>query len=225
MDRVSQGRGARILVHGHRGARARMPENSLAAFHYAIACGVDAIEMDLVLTGDGQIVVAHDPLLEAGTEPRLDDVFRLASMGAFLYDLEIKWRTPTEPHALVEYVLDKIRQWRLEARVSILSFDFRVLRIMRKLAQEIRLAALTDSDPRAFSEIAKEVANAETIVPEFPLVTREKVEAAHAAALQVVPWTVNAPRDWDAMIAAGVDGIITDDPAALIAHLQARGLR
>jgi glycerophosphoryl diester phosphodiesterase len=43
--------------------------------------------------------------------------------------------------------------------------------------------------------------------------------------LHVVPWTVNAPRDWDAMIAAGVDGIITDDPAGLIGHLKARGLR
>ena len=41
----------------------------------------------------------------------------------------------------------------------------------------------------------------------------------------VVPWTVNTPCDWDAMIAAGVDGIITDDPAGLIVHLEARGLR
>jgi glycerophosphoryl diester phosphodiesterase len=225
MDRVSQGRDAKILVHGHRGARARMPENTLAAFHYAIGCGVDAIEMDLVLTGRGQIVVAHDPVLEARAEPRLDDVFRLASMGDFAYDLEIKWHARGEPDAFVESVLHKIRQWRLEARVSILSFDFRVLRMMRKLAPAVRLAALTDSDPRAFSEIAKEAANAETIAPEYHFVTREKVEAAHAAALHVVPWTVNAPRDWDALIAAGVDGIITDDPAALIAHLQARGLR
>jgi len=37
--------------------------------------------------------------------------------------------------------------------------------------------------------------------------------------------TVNAPRDCDAMLAAGVDGIITVDPAALIAHLEARVLR
>ena len=225
MHRVSQGHHARILVHGHRGARARMPENTLAAFHYAIGCGVDAIEMDLVLTGDSQVVVSHDPILQAGAEPRLDDVFRLASMGDFAYDVEIKWRAPAEPDALVECVLDKIRQWHLEARLNILSFDFRVLRMMRKLAPEVRLSALTETDPRAFSQIAKEAANAETIAPEFHLVTREKAEAAHAAALQVVPWTVNAASDWDAMIAAGVDGIITDDPAALIAHLQARGLR
>jgi len=215
----------RVLVHGHRGARARRPENTLSAFQYAIRCGVDAIEMDLVLTGDGHVVVAHDPVLKAGAEPRLDDVFRLAPMGSFAYDVEIKWRAPAEPDTFVRSVLGKIREWRLEARVSILSFDFRVLRIMRSLAPEIRLSALTETDARSFNEIAKEAANAETVAPRFYLVTAAKVEAAHTAALQVVPWTVNTPRDWDAMIAAGVDGIITDDPAALIAHLEARGLR
>jgi glycerophosphoryl diester phosphodiesterase len=219
------GSSPRILVHGHRGARARRPENTLSAFQYAIRCGADAIEMDLVLTGDGQIVVSHDPVPKAGPEPRLDDVYRLASMGDFAYDVEIKWHTPAEPDAFVESVLDKIREWHLEARASILSFDFRVLRVMRKLAPEIRLSALTESDARSFTEIANEAGNAETIAPEFHLVNREQVAAAHAVALQVVPWTVNTPRDWDAMIAAGVDGIITDDPASLIAHLQARRLR
>ena len=216
--------GPRIRVHGHRGARARMPENTLAGFQYAVRCGADAIELDLVLTGDGQVVASHDPVLKAGPEPRLDDLFRLASMGSFAYDVEIKWRTPAEPRALVESVLDKIREWRLEARVSILSFDFRVLTIMRSLAPEIRLCALTETDARGFNEIAKEAASAETVAPQFHLVSAAKVEAAHAAGLQVVPWTVNAPRDWDALIAAGVDGIVTDDPAALIAHLKARGL-
>jgi glycerophosphoryl diester phosphodiesterase len=202
-----------------------MPENTVAAFQYAIGCGVDAIEMDLVLTGDGHVVVAHDPVRKAGAEPRLDDVFGLASMGSFAYDVEIKWRARAEPDALVQSVLDKIRAWRLEARVSILSFDFRVLKIMRKLASEIRLSALTETGAASFSEIAKRAANAETIAPRFHLVSAAKVEAAHAAGLQVVPWTVNSPRDWDAMISANVDGIITDDPAALIAHLEARGLR
>ena len=202
-----------------------MPENTVAAFQYAIGCGVDAIEMDLVLTGDGQIVVSHDPILVAGPEPRLDDIFGLASLGSFAYDVEIKWRTSAEPDALVASVLDKIRAWHLKARVSILSFDFRVLRVMRKLAPEIRLSALTETDAGSFGEIAKQAGNAEIVAAEFHLVNPDNVAAAHAKSVQVVPWTVNAPRDWDAMIAASVDGIITDDPAALIAHLQARGLR
>lgn len=202
-----------------------MPENTLAGFEYAVRCGADAIELDLVLTGDGQVVVSHDPVFEAGPEPRLDDVFRLASMGDFAYDVEIKWRTAAEPGAFVESVLDKVHAERLESRVSILSFHFRVLKIARTLAPGIRLSALTETGAGSFREIAKQAADAEAIAPEFHLVSARKVQAAHAAGLKVVPWTVNAPRDWDAMIAAGVDGIITDDPAALIAHLKARGLR
>src|SRR6516162_2149025 len=54
----------RILVHGHRGARARMPENTLPAFEYAIQHGVDALEMDMAVTKDNVIVISHDPILE-----------------------------------------------------------------------------------------------------------------------------------------------------------------
>ena len=57
------------------------------------------------------------------------------------------------------------------------------------------------------------------------LVTVEKVIAAHAKGLQVVPWTANTPVDWDKLIRAGVDAIISDDPSALIAHLKKQGLR
>jgi len=42
----------RILVHGHRGARAVRPENTLPAFEYAIRTGVDALELDLAVTKD-----------------------------------------------------------------------------------------------------------------------------------------------------------------------------
>ncbi|SPF42960.1 Glycerophosphoryl diester phosphodiesterase (fragment) [Candidatus Sulfopaludibacter sp. SbA4] len=55
--------------------------------------------------------------------------------------------------------------------------------------------------------------------------TPAKVAAAHQAGLQVVPWTVNNPADWDRMIEAKVDAIISDDPAELIAYLKSRHLR
>src|SRR5215831_5429584 len=53
----------RILVHGHRGARAVRPENTLPAFEYAIRTGVDALELDLAVTKDNVLVVSHDPTL------------------------------------------------------------------------------------------------------------------------------------------------------------------
>ncbi|HLW76225.1 MAG TPA: glycerophosphodiester phosphodiesterase family protein, partial [Bryobacteraceae bacterium] len=55
---------AKILVHGHRGARAMRPENTLPAFEYAIGIGVDVLELDMAVTKDNVIVVSHDPYLE-----------------------------------------------------------------------------------------------------------------------------------------------------------------
>ena len=72
------GAGRRILVHGHRGARAVRPENTLAAFEYAIEAGADAIELDLAVTRDNVLVVSHDPALHlpACIGPRPEAVVR-----------------------------------------------------------------------------------------------------------------------------------------------------
>src|SRR5580700_1833527 len=258
--------GKRILVHGHRGARARRPENTLPAFEYAIAQGVDALEMDMAVTKDSVIVISHDPILEPpvctgpqksavirqltlaevrrwdcgalqnprfpaqqtvpGTRmPTLDDVFRLAPRGAFDYNIETKSFpdkpefTPP-PEEFARLVLQKIRQYKLEQRTILQSFDFRTLVAMRKLAPEIRLSALVENDARDFVAIAAEAGDAEIVAPDFHLVTPQKVEEAHQAGVQVVPWTANAPADWDMLIQAKVDAIISDDPGALIAYLK-----
>ncbi|MCC6586417.1 MAG: glycerophosphodiester phosphodiesterase [Bryobacterales bacterium] len=57
----------RILVHGHRGARAVRPENTLPAFEYAIGVGADVLELDLAVTKDNVLVVSHDPVLPEKT--------------------------------------------------------------------------------------------------------------------------------------------------------------
>ena len=54
-----------ILVHGHRGARAVRPENTLPAFEYAIKAGVDVLELDMAVTKDNVVVVSHDAHLTA----------------------------------------------------------------------------------------------------------------------------------------------------------------
>jgi glycerophosphoryl diester phosphodiesterase len=56
--------GPTTLVAAHRGGAALWPENSLLAFRQALALGVDAIEFDLHMTADGEIVVLHDPTLD-----------------------------------------------------------------------------------------------------------------------------------------------------------------
>lgn len=50
----------RLKVIGHRGLSALYPENTLIAFEKALECGVDAIELDVHLTADRQLVVTHD---------------------------------------------------------------------------------------------------------------------------------------------------------------------
>jgi glycerophosphoryl diester phosphodiesterase len=255
----------RVLVHGHRGARAVLPENTIPAFEYAINAGVDVLELDLAVTKDNVVVVSHDPRINSGIcsgprehaaireltlaelreydcgskknplfpkqkpvpgtrIPTLDEVFALVPRGTFGFNIETKiFRDAPEltpsPEDFVRLVLDSVRKHNLEKRVILQSFDFRTLHAMKKLAPEIPLSALYEGAPRDFADIARE-AGAGIVSPRYPLVTREQVEKAHAAGLQVVPWTANTPEDWRKLIDAGVDAIITDDPAELIRYLK-----
>jgi glycerophosphoryl diester phosphodiesterase len=259
-----------ILVHGHRGARAVRPENTLAAFEYAIEAGADVLELDMGVTKDDVVVVSHDPEMnlkicrgpadaphairamtlaqlrqwDCGTlknpdyprqqpvpgarVPTLDEVLALAPRGKFHFNIETKifrgrpHLTPP-PEDFARLVLEVVRRHRVEDRVILQSFDFRTLQAMKKLEPRIRLAALIER-PRDFVEAARE-AGAAIISPQFRLVTADKVKAAHQSGLQVIPWTPNRPQEWDRLIEAGVDAIITDDPAELVRRLRERGLR
>src|SRR5271165_289895 len=262
--------GGKILVHGHRGARAIYPENTIPAFEYAIQQGADVLEMDLAVTKDNVLVISHDPHLNPeictgphpgiaiheltlaelkqydcgalknphfpkqqpvpGTHvPTLDEVLSLSRLGTFQFNIETKSfpdrpeLTPP-PQEFARLMLDRIRTHKVESRVIMQSFDFRTLHAMKKLAPEIRLAALYEGSPRPFVDIAKE-AGATIISPYYELVTPEQVKASHAAGLQVVPWTANTAQIWQMLIDAGVDAIISDDPAALIEYLKSKGLK
>ena len=47
-------------VTAHRGNSAAFPENTMSAFRAALACGADWIELDVLHTADGELVVCHD---------------------------------------------------------------------------------------------------------------------------------------------------------------------
>lgn len=260
---------SQIMVHGHRGARARRPENTIPAFRYAIEQGADVLELDLAVTRDNFLVVSHEPLIDPsictggktgipihtltlddvrqydcgslqnrrfktqipvpGTRiPTFDEVLDLAPLGSFEFNVETKIfedrpeLTPS-PEEFTRLVLAAIRRHHLEDRAILQSFDFRTLHAIRKMAPEIRLSALYEGKDCGFVEIARE-AGATIISPEYHLVTSAQVAAAHAAGLQVVPWTANKPTEWERLIAANVDAIISDDPAALLAYLREKKL-
>ena len=52
-------------LQGHRGARGLAPENTLAAFRTAMGIGVNTLELDVDMTRDGHLVIAHDPRVSA----------------------------------------------------------------------------------------------------------------------------------------------------------------
>lgn len=52
-----------MKIIGHRGCRGVMPENTFAAFDHALRLGVTAIELDVVVTGEGRLLVSHDPYM------------------------------------------------------------------------------------------------------------------------------------------------------------------
>jgi glycerophosphoryl diester phosphodiesterase len=74
-------------IHGHRGARGLYPENTLAAIRAGIDCGCDAIEVDLCVSADNQLVIHHDPILS----PRLvrDKTGKWISHGFKVRDLSL----------------------------------------------------------------------------------------------------------------------------------------
>jgi glycerophosphoryl diester phosphodiesterase len=261
----------RIAVHGHRGARAVLPENTIPAFEHAIAAGADMVEIDLAVTKDDVVVVSHDPAVNrkicAGPEgesrirfmtlaevkafdcgakanpefpmqkavpgtrlPTLDETLAMTRKQGFGFNIEIKSdpRKPElapSPAEFAKLLVDAIRRHKAEGRVMVQSFDFRTLIAVRAIAPELKLCALYGGVPRDLVQISQEAGGTPMVAPNFAIVSREQVEKAHKAGLLVIPWTANTADAWDRLIEAGVDGIITDDPTALIAHLKARRLR
>lgn len=49
-----------LRLFGHRGASARLPENTMESFRQAMDDGATALELDVHLSRDGHVVVAHD---------------------------------------------------------------------------------------------------------------------------------------------------------------------
>jgi glycerophosphoryl diester phosphodiesterase len=254
----------RVEVHGHRGARAVFPENTLAGYLHAIEAGADFIELDVLATADDALVACHDPVLRRriysgpfGTRvvrrmtlaqlkawdcgerrnplfrrqssvpgariPALAEVFDLAPLGGFKFNIEVK-TAPKRPHLTAsperyaELLTALVRERGLEGRVLVQSFDFRVLGCVRAFAPEIPTAALCGLRVRDFAALAAE-AGVSTVVPYHRAVNSRRIAEAHDAGIRVIAWTANRAREWDRLVRAGVDGIITDDPAGLLAHL------
>ena len=57
-----------MKVMAHRGDSGKYPENTMLAFEKAAEAGADAIELDVQLTRDGEVVVIHDERIDRTTD-------------------------------------------------------------------------------------------------------------------------------------------------------------
>jgi glycerophosphoryl diester phosphodiesterase len=231
---------SKIRVIAHRGASARAPEHTFAAFDLALAMGADVLEFDVRLTADRAPVLVHDEtLLRTHGDPRaiadmtlhelrqldgalsLGDVFaRYGGDTRYLIDFKC-------PDGIVER-----RSWEtvvehgVQGAVEIQTFCRYGLRRARRLDVAVPLSRLypafapSAAIRRGLPRVAR-FANA--IGPEASSVDAALVQAAHRHGLRVQPWTVNDPAEMDRLLALGVDGLITDVPdRAVAARARAR---
>ncbi len=78
---------------------------------------------------------------------------------------------------------------------------------------------LVEGPNRDFVKSATDV-GARQLCPRADLVTRELADQAHRSDLHVVTWTVNDVAKMNSVMAAGVDGIMTDVPDRLRATIE-----
>lgn len=237
------------LVIAHRGGAALAPENSMAAFRRGVSLGVDLLELDLHETADHRAVVAHDPVVEprlcAGPSvrrrwdelttgqvrrldchgappPFLDDVLALLAanprVGAMI-ETKTLGEPPARNTSLTRLLVAGARRYGVAGRVTVQSFDWRTFAVPELRASGMRMAALSS---RGGDVAAARATGATVYAPDFHTAVPGEVAAAHQAGMAVWVWTVDAPDDLRRMLAARVDGIITDQPDRLLA-LENRG--
>jgi len=236
-----------VLAIAHRGASGYAPENTLAAFRRAVAQGVTFIETDLHLTRDAHFVAVHDETVDRTTNgqgsvhqmtlaelrrldagswfasefmserlPTLEEVLEFAKKNDVVFYLELKpngfWGGE---HALIS----ALRTANEIARSVIISFDPAILASLRTIEPTLMTGLLYDGSADRPFEKALEI-GARQLVIRGDLVSPNLLQQARKQDLQVVCWTVNSPAHMRMLVAAGVDGIMTDYPDRLLAVLK-----
>lgn len=228
-----------VLNIAHRGASKLAPEHSLAAYELALQQGADVLELDLRLTRDGALVVAHDRTLErtlgvdaaiadltlaeleriaGGRAPlRLDLVF--GHFPSARFNLELKDEDPAAARALASL----IRQRAVSQRVLVASAHRLALAELRAAsAGEVATSASTaEALEYYFCQLMERTCPAPYSALQLPplrwlgVTTAEFLRRAHERGLVVHFWTVDDPLQMRELLEAGADGIMTNRPDVL----------
>ncbi|HYD58016.1 MAG TPA: glycerophosphodiester phosphodiesterase, partial [Burkholderiales bacterium] len=191
--------------------------------------------------------------LDGARIPRLADLFELVRGNAkvrFAIETKVHPEKPAEtaaPEPFARAVVDAIRKAGVAERSQVLSFDWRTLQVVQKVAPEIPTVYLSIqrrmdniqagnaagspwtagfrfSEHGSVPRMIKAAGGAYWSVFYNDL-TPAALQEAHALGLKVLVWTVNDPAVMERMLALGIDGLITDRPDLAIPLLKARGLR
>src|ERR1700677_4173109 len=213
-------------VFAHRDCTEGFTENTIEAFAEARRLGADGVELDVRLTADGALAIHHDADIPGiGTidqlevadlpahVPLLADV--LAVCEGMTVNVEIK-NAPQDPgwdpgEAVAALTAAAIEEAGWTACVIVSSFQPATLRAVLAADGRLAIGALGGFGSKMQPALAAAVeAGFAAVHPFVASVDTELVERAHAMGLAVNVWTVNAPDDLRAMVAAGVDTVITD---------------
>jgi glycerophosphoryl diester phosphodiesterase len=210
---------------GHRGASALAPENTLAALELAVELGCDMLEFDVLPLRDGKLVLAHSRR-ELPLEPAtLDDALGFAAQRFPDVGLQLDLKS----RGCEEQVVNALRRHSVLGHSWVSGFDAHSLR---------RFAELEPGLPRSYTlprdrlGISKRGALARTgrrtlplrlpallrraqataVTLHYSLVSADAIRRAHELGAAVYVWTVDDPELAQRLVAAGADGIITNDP-------------
>ncbi len=237
------------LAIAHRGGAGEAPENTIEAFQRAVDLGYAYLETDVHASADGVLFAFHDESLARVTDTdaiigdltasELDEVIveRRARIPR-LAELLTTWPTirlniDPKSDGAIEPLVHAVKTHNAIDRVCIGSFSDRRIAYCRahlgpalctsmgpRAFAALRSASLGGPSPAVFDDACAQIP---TTFRGRPLLDEALVATAHANDLQVHVWTIDEPTEMHELLDLGVDGLITDEPAALRDVLIQRG--
>jgi glycerophosphoryl diester phosphodiesterase len=226
---VNLRREGRPLRIGHRGAPAFAPENTIASLEAAIDWGLDMVEMDVVADRD-ELRLAHGVACVTPESPSLAEAFDLISARGVGVIVDLK------SSGAEREVVTALREQGLNDQAVVASFHASSLRAVKELDASLTTGLSYPFDRVGISErpafqpliragllglrqalparIGRMLtrARADAALLHHSLVSRRLVERCHARDAAVLAWTVEDEVALERALAAGVDGVIANDP-------------
>jgi glycerophosphoryl diester phosphodiesterase len=233
-------------IFAHRGASLEAPENTLPAFELALQQGCQAIELDVQLTRDEQLVVCHDETIDRTTDGTgyimaqtlaslkhrdagswFSKEFQGTKMPTLeevfaichrdvLINVEIK-NIPIFYQGIEEKIVSLIRRFGFEENTIVSSFDHEALLVTQELQPKLKIGVLLANRLiEPWRYIKQAKLQAYSIHPIYTFVDERFLVQSHNAGLKVFPFTVDDRKDFEWLSGLGVDGIFTNIPARFL---------